>query len=59
MRAWGEDAKREAATDGGDTERCVRCGGEYDTGCRSEDWDGVACPDCARQLSDGAPIEVI
>jgi hypothetical protein len=57
MRAWGEDAKREIERE--TVDRCVRCNDEYEMGCTSEDWKGVACHDCATTLSDGAPIEVV
>lgn len=64
VRAWGEDAK-ESADDAGevatepDDGTCVDCGDELDTACRSPDWDGLACPECAGRLSDGAAIEVV
>jgi hypothetical protein len=42
-----------------DSGACVRCGDDLDTACVSPDWDGRACPECARALSDGGTIEVI
>lgn len=60
MRAYGEDAKRAARDDSpGDDETCIRCGDAPELACRSEDWDGVACHDCATTLSQGSPIEVV
>jgi len=60
-RAWAADAKdaskQSTIDDSGDG--CVRCDDELDTACISPDWDGRACPDCARTLSDGGTIEVI
>jgi len=59
VRAWGADAKRAVESDDDpDPSRCVRCDTEPELPCRSADWDGVACHDCATVLSDGAKIEV-
>lgn len=59
MRAYGEDAKRRVDDDSTDDDRCVRCDAELNTVCRSPDWNGNACPECAKRLSDGAAIEVV
>lgn len=58
MRSWAEDAKADA--DGSaDAAACVRCGDAPDVAAESDDWEGVACLDCATALSDGAPIRVV
>lgn len=60
LRAWGEDAKRQAAGEiDDDGVACVRCSETPDVACESPDWDGIACLECAKRLSDGATIEVL
>lgn len=60
IRAWGEDAKRQAASDGrgDDPEECRRCGAT-ETLVRSPDFDGLRCPSHAAEESDGATMEVV
>jgi len=62
VRAWGEDAKREAAdaqqarvTEPG---TCPSCGEEMDIECTSAGFDGSRCVECAKQECDGETINV-
>lgn len=59
-RAYAEEDKQRANTpDEPSTPTCGRCGDESGTLCESDDWSGQYCPQCAKQASDGAPIEVL
>lgn len=61
LRAWAADAKASVEGNGSepDSDACDRCGEETETFCRSDDWDGKFCTACAKDASDGSPIEVV
>lgn len=57
--AWAQDAKEDVEEATRTVEdRCSRCGSEAETLATSEDFDGNLCLPCAKDASDGAPIEV-
>lgn len=59
MRAWGEDAKRQARDDTPtDDDRCGRCDTTDGSLWQCDDFDGVRCIECAKRDSDGSPLEV-
>lgn len=61
IRAWGEDAKRQATADGGETpaeDSCAECDATEHL-YRCADYDGLRCAVHAAQASDGSPMEAV
>ncbi|QLG62862.1 hypothetical protein [Halorarum salinum] len=61
VRAWAEDdkARRDSPDPEPDADACVVCGATEEPFGRSPDWDGLRCLPCAKEASEGAPIEVV
>ena len=57
VRAWGEDAKRQADADP-EPDVCADCGDAADVLATSAGFEGQRCLDCARKADPDAPIEV-
>ena len=59
MRAWGEDAKRQAEEPPEpDEEGCVSCDDTDGPLATSEDFSGKRCISCATEAADGGTIDV-
>lgn len=60
MRAFAADDRKRAENDtpAFDQDRCDGCDAVADVLATSEDFDGELCLSCAKERSDGSPIEV-